>query len=272
MDIRRQPLFYASALGLALCCRGGFAAAAAPDCPPDEWFCAEEPADAGPDDGDRDDSSEPRPGDAERWPEAEDRAQEREDGQSSIVLSSGDERDALARHRFERRSDWSVNMRVQGVILESRRHSSEAGLGGVGASVRYRLNPVVTLDGGLDSIVGTDYNGNSRGELMLSFSSLFYFNPDRTIRTYAIVGLNASAAEVDVAGDNQSWGYFGAHAGLGLDIPLDRRVSLDLDLVGFLRGRTDDRAAREPEFEDDLGRVTNTSGGGLFRAGLSLFW
>jgi hypothetical protein len=43
-------------------------------------------------------------------------------------------------------------------------------------------------------------------------------------------------------------------------------------MLGFLRGRTDSRAERQPEFTDGFGNLTNTSGGGVFRGGLSLFW
>jgi hypothetical protein len=121
-------------------------------------------------------------------------------------------------------------------------------------------------------MLGTDYNGYDRNEYTLSLSSLVYFNPEQLIRTYVIAGLNTTAARVDVGGDGQSWGYFGGHAGLGLDFAVDRRVALTVDLLAFIRGRTDDRAAREPEFVDGVGRVSNTSGGGLLRGGLSLFW
>jgi hypothetical protein len=176
--------------------------------------------------------------------------------------------------RRQRFSPWSVNLRLQGVMLgNGRSRGDNAGMGGVGASLRYSVNPVVTLDFGLDSMLGNDYNGYDRSESSLSFSSLFYFNPRQSsVRTYAILGLSTSVARVDVDGDDQSWSYLGAHAGIGLDIPLDRRVALNLDLLGFVRGRTDERAAREPEFIDDFGRVTNTSGGGLFRAGIAIAW
>ena len=51
---------------------------------------------------------------------------------------------------------------------------------------------------------------------------------------------------------------------------LASHVALSIDAVAFMRGRTDSRAAHEPEFSDGSGRVTNTSGGGLLRAGLVL--
>jgi hypothetical protein len=166
-----------------------------------------------------------------------------------------------------------MNLRVEGVLLgESRRHR-DSGMGGVGASLRYFVSPVLTLDVGLDSILGTDYQGHDRGELTLSFSTLLYFSRHSAVRSYALLGLNTSAASVDVGNDDErSYGYLGAHAGIGLEIPFDHRLAFNLDFLGFIRGRTDSRAAEEPEFTDDFGRVTNTAGGGMFRAGVSLFW
>ena len=48
-------------------------------------------------------------------------------------------------------------------------------------------------------------------------------------------------------------------------------VALDMDVVGFLRKRTDD--GKTPEFVDPAtGRTTNTSAGAVFRGGLTFYW
>jgi opacity protein-like surface antigen len=167
---------------------------------------------------------------------------------------------------------WSVNLRLQGIALEASPHHRDGGLGGLGASLRHALAPSVALDLGFDSFGGSDYNGYDRSETSLSLSALLYLNPERAVRTYLLGGLNASVARVDVAGDEQDWTYVGAQAGLGLDFVVSQRVSLNVDMLGFLRGRTDSRAAREAEFNDGHGNLSNTSGGGLFRAGVSLYW
>lgn len=167
-------------------------------------------------------------------------------------------------------SPWSVTLRLQGVVLGS--SDNDAAMGGIGASLRYALDPHVVLDLGFDSFGGTDYNGHDRNESSLATSVLVFLNPDKAIRTYVLVGGHLSAAQVDVFGDLQNWMYLGAHAGLGLDFPVHERVSLAIDLLGFLRGRTDTRAEREPEFTDGFGNLTNTSGGGLLRAGVTLYW
>jgi hypothetical protein len=241
-------------------------------CPPDEWFCDEAEQPSAP--------PESEPGSTEVPPEPADEPRQRRertwtsdepsDASASIVLSSPKAKDE--RGSEPELSPWGVNLRLEGVVLgESRRHR-DTGMGGVGVSLRYVVNPVLTLDVGLDSLLGTDYHGNDRGELTFSFSTLLYFSRHPAVRSYVLFGLNSSAASVEVDGFDRSYGYFGAHAGLGLDIPLDRRIALNLDFLGFIRGRTDARAAQEPEFTDGLGRVTNTAGGGLFRAGVSLFW
>jgi hypothetical protein len=264
-----------SAATLALIGIPSGAAAGAPECPPGDWFCDEPPLGEEPDPSEANPDEAP-PSDGE-WSEPSSELPSRRGGPPpDIALSGpGPRREgwdpAGARSWGSNRdSGFSFNLRFEGVLLESQSRHEDAGMAGIGGSLRYRLNPVVTLDAGLDTLLGTDYNGYDRGELTLSFSSIFYFNPERTVRVYALVGLNASVARVNVGGDDQGWGYFGAHAGLGLDIPLNRRLAFDIALLGFLRGRTDDRAAREPEFTDESGRVTNTSGGGLFRAGINL--
>lgn len=239
-----------------------------PGCPPGEWFCDEgeplPPPD--PDDGalgpDADvDALEPRGA----WPEPKREIDVRRRPPPPLM-----ERGWSEGSGGRSSSPWALALRVEGVLLDGKR--DDTGLGGVGVSGRYALGPVVALDLGLDSIVGTDYNGNDRAELTLSLSSLFFLNQHPVVRSYVLVGVNTTRASVDVRGDDQTWGYFGGQTGLGVEVSLDRRIALNLDIVGFMRGRTDARAEREPEFVDSRGRVTNTSGGGLLRGGVTLYF
>ena len=70
---------------------------------------------------------------------------------------------------------------------------------------------------------------------------------------------------------NTEYDYFGGHGGIGLEFRLSRRVALNIDALGFIRNRTDDDP--RPEFVDpETGRTTNTSGGGMFRGGISFYW
>lgn len=256
------------------------AAVEPPECPPGEWFCDDAEQPEGPPESDpappewasesgsewsADPDGEAAP--PRRWSER-DRPEIDVRRRPPAEPVERDERPTRGRGGA---SPWSVNLRLEGVLLgQGRGRSHDARMGGVGASIRYAVNPVLTVDVGVDSLLGRDYNGYERSEASVSLSTLLYLNQHRLIRTYGIFGLNSSAARVDIDGDDQDWGYFGAHAGLGLDIALDRRVALNLDLLGFMRGRTDGRAAREPEFIDASGRVSNTSGGGLFRGGFTL--
>jgi hypothetical protein len=242
-----------------------------PGCPPGEWVCDDasgEPAPA-PEGAPPEDVDAVPPEDGSVWlaPDDDEREIDVRRPPPATVSDSGWSEGSGGRVA----SPWGLSMRVQGVMLDGgRRRGDDANLGGVGVSGRYALNQVVTLDLGVDSILGTDYNGYDRSELSLSFSSLFFLNYHPVVRTYLLIGLNASRAQVEVDGDDQTWGYLGGHTGLGLDIALDPRVALNVDVLAFVRGRTDSRAARQPEFTDGLGRVTNTSGGGLLRGGVTL--
>jgi opacity protein-like surface antigen len=243
------------------------------DCPPEDWFCDDDPGDTS--------ASEPEPSaDAPEQdpsvpsgsPYAPGAAPPSPGMLPKMDLTTGAPDGGGQSQEEGPRSPWSVNLRVQGVTLGSGRSHRDAGLGGVGISLRYAFRPSVALDLGLDAFGGIDYNGYDRSETSLSASALWYLNPDRQIRTYLLGGLHASTAQVDVAGDDQDWTYVGAHAGLGLDFAITERVSLNVDILGFIRGRTDSRAKRQPEFTDGFGNLTNTSGGGVFRGGVSLYW
>jgi hypothetical protein len=240
----------------------------APGCPPGEWFCDDAPAEPAPQ-STRGDDTYPEGSELPEPEQIRGDAPPEDAGDIDVRAPAPVESTWSEGSGAKATSSWGLALRAQGVILEGKR-GSDTSLGGIGISGRYTLTPVVTFDLGLDSILGTDYNGYDRSELMLSFSSLFYLNSHPVVRTYVLVGLNASRAYLDFPGDEQTWGYFGGQAGLGLEFSLDRLLALNVDFVGFVRGRTDDRAAREPEFTDAEGRVTNTSGGGLLRAGMVL--
>lgn len=242
-----------------------------PGCPPDEWFCDDaEPAAPGPAAPGPDAPPYDVPAPGEDLP-ADDEAPEPLEGPEASPPAQLDVASAASHDRrwSERaRSPWGFALRTEGILLDNGGEDSR--LWGVGASARYTLSPAVTLDLGLDTIVGTDYNGYDRSELALSLSALLYLNQSEVVRTFLLGGLSLSSARVDLGFDEQSWGYFGGHAGLGLELELDSRIALTIEALGFMRGRTDSRAAREPEFTDSSGRVTNTSGGGLVRLGVVL--
>jgi hypothetical protein len=151
-----------------------------------------------------------------------------------------------------------------------------AGMGGVGFSLRIRPEPYFVVDIGLDMLGGKDYQGHRRAEVPFSLSGIFFANPKSATQFYVLGGLDWSHARVEIDDRTQTteeYSYFGGHLGPGLEFRLSHPVSLNIDLLGFIRGRTDRLAASELEFTDErTGQTTNTSGGGLFRVGVTFYW
>ncbi len=207
------------------------------------------------------------------------------------------------------KSEWGLNLRLQGVSFGGDDHgheggqqtaSRDAGMGGFGMSLRYRPTPRFAFDAGFDVLGGTDFNGFERVEMPFSVSGIFYLNPRSRSQFYVTGGVNWSSATVtsDQAhplllanksndGFSADYKYFGGQLGVGLEFRLSKRVAFNVDVLGFVRSRTDiddDDDGRHgkdqdkdqdklPEFMDaDTGRSTNTSGGGLFRGGLTFWW
>lgn len=181
---------------------------------------------------------------------------------------------------------WGLNLRLQGVLMDDRQ-SQISGMGGVGMSFRARPVPHFALDFGLDTLGGRDYHGNTRSEVPFTINAMVYANPRNPVQFYMLGGIGWSTARVEydatgAPGSSSSavsapyaverYSYFGGQLGGGLEFRLSPPVSLNIDLVGFIRGRTDSQARQNPEFVDDQGRTTNTSGGGLFRVGLTFYW
>ena len=236
-----------------------------PGCPPGEWFCDDDEPAAPDPDAPQPDVPDAAATEPEAPPDIEQPSAEPDSSEEHVEVAPMTDAPGWSEASPAR---WAIALRGEGVLLDS--GSDHARLGGVGASLRYLLTRAVTFDLGFDSILGTDYDGHDRSELSLSLSTLFFLNQGDLLSTFVLVGMNVSSARVDVQGDEQSWGYFGGHAGLGLELAVDSRFAFSIDAVGFMRGRTDSRAAGEPEFTDSSGRVTNTSGGGLIRGGVVL--
>lgn len=162
--------------------------------------------------------------------------------------------------------------------------SEEAGMGGVGLSLRYRPVPGFAIDAGLDILSGTDFQGRERTEMPMSLSGMIFMNPRSRMQFYILGGAHISHAQVegstydplsdemgDGSGGSTEYSYFGGQAGLGLEFRLSRAVALNVDMLGFIRSRTD--GGGTPEFVDaTTGRTTNSSGGGLFRGGMTFWW
>jgi hypothetical protein len=184
--------------------------------------------------------------------------------------------------------EFGINLRVEGVALGHPNGAPyNAGLGGVGMSLRYRPVPHFAFDLGVDLLAGTDYNGFQRTEVPISLGGMIFLNPRSRAQFYILGGMNFSRAQVRSdssnpyattllsTSDGQTYGatytYFGGQGGGGFEFRLSRRVALDLDAVGFVRKRIGDIQA--PEFVDlNTGKTTNVSGGGIFRGGINFWW
>jgi opacity protein-like surface antigen len=249
------------------------------DCPPGGWFCEETPP------------TETEPGVTEEPPAevAETPPQTTKQTPQPVIIVGRDEPPPQVRKRPYRRK-WGFNMRLQGVMMgDNDQRSEESGMGGLGFSFRYRPIRHFAFDVGLDFFGGKDWQGNDRSETALMMNGLIYFNPKDAVQVYTLAGIGFSGARVRpseatqiqdgtqvVPGgeeEERNYSYFGGQLGIGLEFRVSHKISLNLDVVGFIRGRTDEKARYQPEFVDpETGRTTNTSGGGLFRGGITFYW
>jgi len=201
---------------------------------------------------------------------------------------------APAKRRWQ--SEWGLNLRLQGVSMGGdgdRRDNGEqsahpdAGMGGFGLALRYRPVPAFAVEGSFDILGGTDFNGFDRVETPFSLNGILYVNPRSRAQFYLTGGVHWSSATVtsedadprlspNPDGNNFSaeYKYFGGQGGIGLEFRVSRRLALNVDALAFIRKRTDDGAETGPaEFSDPRsGQTTNTSGGGLFRGGMTFWW
>lgn len=179
-------------------------------------------------------------------------------------------------------SKWGFSLRVEGAAMGDGANV-DAGIGGLGMSLRYRPVPAFGFDLGVDVIGGKDFNGFTRIETPVSLNAMIFVNPRSRVQFYLIGGAHLSHAQVrsdyssPLLGRTEDgkygadYNYFGGQGGAGLEFRLGRRVGLSFDALGFMRKRTDD--GRQPEYVDAAtGKTTNTSAGVLFRGGLNFWW
>jgi hypothetical protein len=178
--------------------------------------------------------------------------------------------------RRRNQTEWGFNMHLQSAMMESEKQKGAdgAGMGGLGFSLRARPTGHFAVDFGLDFLGGRDFNGNRRSEVPFTINAMLFVNPRNRAQLYFLGGMGWSAAHVEMPDGNiAKYSYFGLQTGVGLEYRATRSVGLNVDLLGFVRGRTDKAAASNPEFVDPAtGRSTNTSGGGLLRGGLTVYW
>jgi hypothetical protein len=262
------------AVGALLAATVQSTARAAGDCPDGDWFCdtapAPEPATPAEPPGD---AEEPLPA-APAAPEPATAPRERQ-----IRIDVERVRPAVPR-RQRRFREWGVNLHGTLGLIADDNAASDAGMNGFGAALRFRPIPHIAIEGSLELVWGTDYNGFERFEDALLLSGLFFANPRSAVQVYGVAGFGVAGAYLDSStGDgtrvlrDERYSYVGAHLGFGLEARITRHFVLGGDLIGFLRERNDRHADDNPEFVDPVThRSTNDSGGGLVRFGATFYW
>lgn len=188
------------------------------------------------------------------------------------------------RKRLQRHRRWGMNLRVDGVLLPQYNEdaTNDTGMAGLGLSLRYRPTPMFALDFAADFLGGIDANGLERQEIPLALSAMLYANPRNVVQFYMFGGINwafarvfADQVEPNLAEGNQDeYTYFGGHAGLGLEFRVSKLVGINVDGLAFVRTRTDDDGdGLYPEFYNPRTQeASNSSAGGLLRAGVTFWW
>jgi Outer membrane protein beta-barrel domain len=183
--------------------------------------------------------------------------------------------------------EWGVNLHFAGALIGNGSQGN-AGMGGAGAGLRFKPARSFGLEADLDFAGGDhDYQGDKRSETAFMLNGLFFLNPRSHAQVYLLAGFGWSGAHVtcDACATplDAHYNYFGGQVGAGLELRLGRVLAFNADIRGFIRGRTDDLAQRQPEFQDPANcygtasssgqcRSTNTSGGGLLTAGMTLYF
>ncbi|HEY4015440.1 MAG TPA: outer membrane beta-barrel protein [Polyangiaceae bacterium] len=183
--------------------------------------------------------------------------------------------------------EWGLNLHGEGAMIGGG-SSGDAGLAGGGAGLRFKPVRSFGIEADFDVLGGDhDYQGNKRNETAFSINGLLFLNPRSRAQIYLLAGFGWSEAHVtcdscSTPGDAH-YDYFGGQIGAGLELRLTRVLALNADIRGFIRDRTDQLAQSQPEFQDPAGcatsgsstgtcRSTNTSGGGLFTGGMTLYF
>lgn len=267
-------------LALSLAClvaapRVAWADDDASDCEPGSWFCGEEPGDG---------ELEPLPSEPAPAAKPDPKPATRpappvvvyQPAAPTVVVREAPPAYKHTPRRPPRKQEWGLNLHLGGAMIGSGRDGNASmGLGGLG--LRFRPIPYIALEADLDFANGRDFNGFRRNETAFTLSGLVFLNPKNVTQVYMLGGFGWSGAHAtdDRYGFDRmeyEYGYFGAHAGLGLEFRLSKLIALNVDLQGLVRGRVDDNRRAYPEFVSSDGRSTNTSGAGLFRMGLTFYW
>jgi hypothetical protein len=169
------------------------------------------------------------------------------------------------------RQEFGLNLHVEGATI-GRGTGGDASMGGAGLGLRFKPTRHFGIEADLDFVGGRDYQGDDRNETAFTINGLLFLNPRSRAQLYLLAGFGWSGAHVSSSSFDAHYGYFGGQFGGGLELRLSRSFALNIDLRGFIRDRTDQLAQSQPEFTSSDGRSTNTSGGGLLTAGMTVYF
>jgi len=177
--------------------------------------------------------------------------------------------------------EWGLNLHLEGAMI-GHGYAGDTGMGGGGFGLRFKPNRYFGLEADVDFVGGHDYQADQRNETAFTLNALMFLNPKSRAQIYMLAGVGWSGAHVtnDPAVTNNpldaQYNYFGGQFGMGLELRLTRVLAFNVDVRGFIRGRTDNLAQTQPEFTrtDAYGytQTTNTSGGGLLTGGMTLYF
>lgn len=184
------------------------------------------------------------------------------------LATSGDDDDDRLRH-------FGFNLRLSSRLQEHDQYTHpDAGLTGFGVGFRFIPVSFLTLEPGIDGFAGHDYYGRERTETTLSFNSIITLNPNDPIQVYGLVGVFTTTAEVKgvdpgpVARSNPGrYSYVGAQIGAGIELRVDPALGFHADILGYTRQRNE-----LPQFGESTADLRRDGGGGLVRAGMSLYF
>ena len=278
-----MPRCLVSLLSLALALLVPAVSLAASDECPDGWFCAPNasPSPAAP----TAPAAPTEPPGTGPVPQAADPGSARPASAPGLALTYPDaEGNALGaekpgrkrRHRFR---EWGFNLHLVGGLLAEQPERDTA-LGGLGFAFRYRMIPRLALEAGVELLRGPEHRGHFRTDAALLLNLLVFFNPRDVVQVYAFGGVGLSRTGLTFldrdsgSHEHTDWhySYFGGQLGAGLEVRVSQLLAISGDLVGFLRGRTDDEARTSDFVNRSNGFRNDSSSGGLIRGGVTFYW
>ncbi|NLE88956.1 MAG: hypothetical protein GX607_21450 [Myxococcales bacterium] len=263
-------------------------ASAAQDCDDNDWFCADEAdASTAPQATDADDSGSSDSADEPPAPvviDSRDTTRPSATGSPRVIYASSassarrtseDELSTSSDNDDDRLRHFGFNLRLSSRLQEHDQYTHpDAGMTGFGVGFRFIPVSFLTLEPGIDGFAGHDYYGRERTETTLSFNSIITLNPNDPIQVYGLVGVFTTTAEVKgvdpgplMRSNPGRYSYVGAQIGAGIELRVDPALGFHADILGYTRQRNE-----LPQYGESTADLRRDGGGGMVRAGMSLYF